>query len=135
MIKPINYSLLICLFLLFYSCRDRPHDFDFKVVNNTNYKIETMKLGCGEKNSMNISIEPNGLVTFIYHYSGTYFNFTEPLLCHTITKYSDTTTSYKNTIGGVISFHALSKNNLNIINIELDPDPFHPSNIFSVSLQ
>lgn len=132
-----SFSILLILSFtlqLFISSCTRKRDYDFLVINNTKYEINTLKIGCGSKDSKEISIEPNSEKKITYHNSGTYFDFTEPMLCLTVLKYSDTLKTYENTYGGVTSIKDLKKKKTNVMTIEIDPNPLYPTDIFDIKV-
>ena len=59
--------------------------------------------------------------------------FTEPLLCITVTEYSDSTQSHQNSYGGTMSISDLKKNNEFVITYE--PNTLYPSDIFKVAIK
>jgi hypothetical protein len=135
--KSFKILLIVLLILqnLASSCT-RKKDYEFLVKNNTTYEIITLKVGCGTKHSVNISIEPNNEKKFTYHDPGAFFEFTEPMLCHTVTMYSDSINTYENKIGGVASIPALKEKDINLMVIEINPIPDrnNPKNIFKIKV-
>lgn len=131
--NSFNIILLFLLILSISSCT-RKRNYEFLIKNNTNYNINTLKLGCGQEDSKEISIEPNGEKEITYFNRGTFFDFTDPLLCITISKYSDTITTYENSEGGVTSIKDLKKKESNILTIEIDPNPNSQTNIFDIKV-
>jgi len=107
--------ILVCIFMI--SC-SKEHDYEFIVSNKTSYKINSFKI-----DNIEIAIEPNATSEMItWHFDGTNFNFTEPLLSLYITEYSDSLNVLKNNIGQLTSIIDLNKKNVNKIEISLRND-------------
>jgi hypothetical protein len=128
-IQPLG----IIIFLSFIMCScSRQHDYKFIAYNSTDYKIEILKIGSGE-NRIEISVDPNDSTElFTYHFAGTYFNFTEPLLYLFISEYSDSSRVYINKYGQVASIPDLLKKSINRIDISLEADTLGKEYIFDI---
>jgi hypothetical protein len=123
-------TTIICvgLFLL-PSCKGK--EYKFVVSNKTNYRIDNIKIGCGD-GATQISVDPNASSQTITLRIKRGIGFTEPVLCAGVTDYSDNSGSYKHTTGSTISISNLSKKSTNIIEITLRDNPSPPNDIFSV---
>lgn len=107
--------LCILISVILISC-SMERDYEFKVYNKTNYKINSFKI----EEDVEIAIEPNDSSEIItWHHDGTYFNFTEPLVALFIAEYSDSLNVFKNSIGQVFSIPDLNKKDVNRIEITL----------------
>lgn len=123
-------SLLIILAALFFSCK-KDVNFSFVFKNSTGYKIDNIEFSCAvDKKS--ITISPNSTsenFTLKYRKKIGRF-FTEPLLCVTVLRYSDSLKTYENTIGQTFSIKKLSETNEFVI--ELNTDSSGSSGIFKI---
>jgi len=109
-------------FFVFFSC-SRKHDYRFNIYNKTNYKIITFELGEG-KELTKITIAPNSSEEdVIYHFGGTYINFSEPLVGLIVYEYADSSKQYSNSFGRVASISKLYKKTSNRIEIVLSNTP------------
>ena len=112
-----------------------PRNYQFIATNNTSYMIDSIQFGC-VKNSIKISVAPHCVTdTLTYYFSGTIFNFTEPLLCLTVLNHSDSIRSYTSSYGGVIAIKNLKKRSVNNFIISLDTNLLYNPNIFNIKLE
>lgn len=125
-------SLGSVLLTMLISCK-KETQYKFIVTNNTSYRIDNIQFNCSVEETQ-ISIEPNKSSSpFIINYKkkvGRFF--TEPVLCVTITKYSDITTSYDNTFGSAFSISDFSQKATNSFQINLATNP-NPPDIFEIT--
>jgi hypothetical protein len=108
--------------------------YDCTLINETNYRIDKIEFTCAV-DQRTISVPPMGTSEkFELRYvrnAGRFFD--EPLLCLTISEYSDSTQTYQNSIGSTMSISDLEKNNEFVIKYE--PNTMYPSDIFKVTLK
>ena len=109
--------------------------YEFTVINTTDYKIDTLKIGCGLEGKKKISVNPNDTTEQFEIRFRYLIPLTEPLLCLTVTNYSDSTGNYENTYGGVISESSLTGIRSNILKIKLDKYSMYDGDIFLIKLQ
>lgn len=128
-------KIFISIFLLtsivvLTSCFEE-REYEFIVTNNTTYRVDKMTISDTE-----LSIDPNSTlapVTITYKKGVGHF-FTEPLVGMSVRTYSDSTTTYENTYGRVVSLSDLKEILPNIVTLELDPAPFYPTDVFIVKV-
>lgn len=129
-----SLSLILISFAIIFiliSC-SRKRDYEFVVNNKTAYKIISFSIGSGNE-KVQVSLNPyttSDIVT--YHFGGTYFNFTEPLLGLGVDEYSDSINTYKNDIGRVTSIPELNKKSKNNIEISLKSTGSSNNDIFEI---
>ncbi|WKK77806.2 hypothetical protein QYS49_12370 [Marivirga salinae] len=120
--------LLISVWVLI-SCT-RKNEYEFQVINQTDYNLDRFALGNGN-DKINMELSPHDTSNIIiYDFAGTYFNFTEPMLYLAVVEYSDSSKTYSNDIGHMTSIPDLSRNNLNIIEINLADTAKYENDIF-----
>lgn len=125
--------VFICVGLLFFSCTDEII-YDCTINNTTKYKIDKIEFSCAIDEKI-VSVSPNSVsdkFQLTYIKSGGRF-FSEPLVCVTITEYSDSTKTYQNLIGRTISISDMSVNTEFII--EYEQSTLYPTDIFKVSIK
>jgi hypothetical protein len=129
--KIMFATIITCLTFLLCSCK-KEITYDCTLINETKYRINKIEFSCAV-DKKTVSILPFGTsYKFELRYvksSGRFFS--EPLLCITVTEYSDSTQTYQNSIGHTMSISALQKTNKLVIKYE--PSPFYPSDIFKVT--
>ncbi len=117
-----------------FSC-SKEIDYNFQVKNQTKYHLNEVSFDwCNGDNK--ISINPNsltGLFTLTYKTSGAN-TLGHGSLCITVLSYSDTISTYQNTIGIAIEKSKLNKKTPNVILISEKTTPSN-SNIFSIELE
>jgi hypothetical protein len=116
-----------------FSACQKEINYECSVTNNTSYRIDKMEFSCAADN-YTLSVEPNSSsphFNLVYRRRAGRF-FTEPLLCVTITGYSDSTAHYQNTYGQTFSIRELSKSTSSF-HIKYEPNPLRSTDIFKVS--
>jgi len=124
-------TIIACITFLLCSCK-KEITYDCTIINETNYRIDKIEFSCAvDKRSVSIpSFGTSEKFELRYVKSAGRF-FSEPLLCITVTEYSDSTQTYQNSIGQTMSISDLKKNNEFIIKYE--PSTLYPSDIFKVT--
>lgn len=132
MTKKIKFvTIITCLTFLLCSC-EKEITFDCTLINETKYRINKIEFSCSI-DKKTVSIPPFGKSEkFELRYEKSVGRFfAEPLLCITVTEYSDSTQTYQNSIGRTMAISNLKKNNEFII--EYEPSTLYPSSIFKVT--
>lgn len=128
----INISLLLLLAFFFSSCF-RERGYRLQVANKTDYHINKMTFKADEQTVL--SVNPNSISEeFIISIKLSTFSLSEPLLSVRINEYSDTSTTYENKIGQVISIEKLNKKDVNNVSIELKPNSLNEEYQFIIFL-
>jgi hypothetical protein len=131
----MRISKLICLLALMTllaTCKKR-NEYIFVVINPTNYRIDNIDFTCAV-DKFHLSVEPNSTSSEFILRKDALGIFSEPLICMTITDYSDST-KYKNGTGNTISFKGLSHKKVNTIRLSQITNTLYPSDIFSISIE
>lgn len=133
----IRIIYLLSFFLLtigLISC-SRERIFEIKIVNETNYNLDTVSVGSG-KDATQIAVglnQTSGSFELAFTPKAGNF-FSESLLSVTVRTYSDSTTTFENTVGGIVAMSKFHEGRTNFIYIKLAPP--HPNAItpFSVTV-
>lgn len=129
-----NESRLIFIFsciLLFCSCK-KEITYECTLINETHYRIEKLEFSCAVDNKTVLIMPRKASEKFELRYvkrAGMFVS--EPLLCITVTEYSDSLKSYQNSIGQTFSISDLQKNNEFIVTYK--PSTLYPNHIFEVT--
>ncbi len=107
--------------------------YNLTLINTTGYNIDSLKIGCG-KQSSNATILPFDTTETLKIPFNYLFAFTEPLMCMTVTSYSDSTGKFIHTSGNVISESDLKKGENNLISIKLKDNQDKKTDIFEIKL-
>ncbi|MFY7708490.1 MAG: hypothetical protein ACOVQ5_10440 [Flavobacteriales bacterium] len=125
--KQSFYIGLISIIILTSSCRQK-EDYEFKIVNNTDYKIDILEFNDdefeigprGESNSFSRNLVHNCIC------------FTNPQTSIGVKKFSDGQNTYEHSLGfSVVTAKFKSKN---IIEINLTSDPEFPTAVFDINI-
>ncbi len=128
----INISLPLFLAFFFSSCF-REREYRLQVTNKTDYQINKMTFNANEQTV--ISVNPDSKSEeFIISIKSAFFSLSEPFLGVRINEYSDTSTTYENKFGQVISIEKLNKKDINNVSIELKPNPLNKEYPFLIFL-
>ena len=114
------YKFIFIFLLFFYmiicSC-SRKRDYKFIVYNKTDYNINSLIIGSGnDMIKFKVAAHDTSEIV-VWHFGGTYFNFTEPLVSINVSEYADSIQTYKNINGSLASIIDLKKKTTNIIEI------------------
>ncbi|MDD3738892.1 MAG: hypothetical protein PHP31_06330 [Lentimicrobiaceae bacterium] len=125
--------VFICMGQLFFSCTDEVI-YNCTIDNTTEYRIDKIEFSCSINEKI-ISVPPNSVSNkFQLTYTKNVGRFfVEPVVCVTITEYSDSTKTYKNTIGNVISISDMPVNTEFVV--EYEQNTLYPTNIFKVTIR
>lgn len=126
----ITTFVTVSLIFMLTSC-NKETTYSCKLINETSYHIKEIKFTCAV-DEKSVSVTPLGTSDkFELRYvKNTGRFFSEPLVCITVTEYSDSTQTYQNSIGRTMAVSKLEKNNELIITYE--PNTFNPTDIFKV---
>jgi hypothetical protein len=126
MISIVLFGLLSC---------SKEMEYSFQVKNRTNYRLDKVSFDwCNQDNKITINTNSStDIFTLAYKTSGANI-FATGSLCITVLSYSDTISTYENTIGISIERNKLNKKNPNVIIISEKTSPSN-SNIFSIELE
>ena len=125
----ILLSFLLIGLIVLSSCSHKVN-YEFMVKNETNYTINTFRIGMGNEKII-ISMKPqDSLDNVICKFKEPYFNAAEPLLSLSISKFSDSIKVYENEIGHITSVSDLIKDEINTIKITLQEDVSNTTDIF-----
>ncbi|MCC9165401.1 hypothetical protein [Pontibacter harenae] len=109
-------------------------EFELVIENNTAYVLDSVQFSCAVNKQFQ-SVDSNSSTgPFFIKYKAPFLSLSEPLLCLSILKYSDTQTSYKNTYGRTFSINDLSRRKTNYLKVEVNPSPHYPTNIFDMTV-
>jgi hypothetical protein len=113
------------------SC-SRERIYEIKIVNETDYYLNKVSVG---KDTMQIAVGPNQTsgpfeIAFTPNAAGL---FSQPLLGVTVLTYSDSTTTFENSVGEVIAMNKLHEGRTNFIYIKLAPPHPNVINPFSIT--
>jgi hypothetical protein len=130
-------AVLLIVFIIslgLISCSKERH-YEFIVRNETAYHLNNIKFGCGE-NATEVATGANSSSTpFSITFKKSIASlFAEPLLCITVRSYSDSTKTFENTRGQVVSERSLKEGTTNYVVIELDSLPVG-KDIFSMRIE
>ena len=128
LIKCLTFLSLI----LFTFCKGK--EYKFVVINNTNYTINNIKIGCGSE-AKQISVNANSTSEEFILRIKKGIGVTEPILCAGVTQYSDTNGLHNHQTGSTISLSSLSKKKINALEISKRATTNYPSDVFQVNLQ
>jgi len=116
--------LVIILIISFVisSC-SKEVEYETKIINNTNYHLNNIELGCAA-NIKNIEVKPNSTSETLIIPFDKGLALSEPLLCTTVLTFSDVNKTYENTtgLGNINSMSDFKENEINFIKINLDPN-------------
>jgi len=130
--KIILIALLLSVTIT--SC-SKEREYEFIIENDTDYVLEIVRFSCAvnkhsQKVDSNSSTGP-----FIIEYKAPFLPLSEPLLCLTILRYSDSKNSYENTNGRTFSISGLSRRRINYLKVGINPSPHNSTNIFDMKIQ
>jgi len=131
--RMVKLIFSTALFVLFISGCAINRTYNVSLINSTEYRIDNLQIGCG-KHISNASISPfdtteNLKIPFNYLVA-----FTEPLMCMTITNYSDSLEKFIHSSGNVIAESDLKKRDNNFVLIKLKDNQEKKTEIFEIKL-
>jgi hypothetical protein len=130
--KLLIVAIITYFMILVCSCR-KETTYNLTLINETNYQIDKIEFSCAVDDK-SVSVPSFGSSKkFELRYEKEVCGncFSEPLLCISVTAYSDSTQIYQNEIGSTMSMSDLKKNNEFIIRHE--PNSLNPTDIFTVT--
>jgi hypothetical protein len=134
MLYAMKGTPLLILLVIVFSC-SKEQDFNITLSNGTPFNITEIRVGSGD-NTIFESVDSFKSSMFEINKSKT-INVTEPLLSITVTKYSNSDTSFTNSSGGgLISYNKLDKNSTNqiVINVDSSLSFNDPTTILRITL-
>ncbi len=108
------YLTIFSIFLI--SCNKT---YNFRFVNKTPFDLDSLTLGCAMENKI-LSIKSNSTINDFSAKSNYKLGGlgSQPLLCISVFKYSDSLKKYTQSIGSVIGINELSSKKINIITFD-----------------
>lgn len=120
--------------MLLSSCKkDEGIQYEFIVTNLTNYRLDQIKLGCGDRPTY--TVEANSVSgSFFIKYNAPVLPLTQPLLCVGILEYSDSLSSHENPYGRTFPYNDLKEKEVNNVKVEINPSPRDSFDVFIISV-
>lgn len=135
----INFFFLVLVVLLISCSKEKTKYFETIIINNTDYHINNITLDCSVEKVQKQIDSMDRTHSFILTYKEKKSFFLDaladsPMICSCVTSYSDTLTTFENSIGQTYPLNAFKEGQLNYIKIDLDPAPYHPTNKFIITV-
>ena len=94
------------------SC-SKEREYKFIIENDTDYVLKSVQFSCAVNKETQRVNSNSSTAPFIIIYKAPFLPFSEPFLCLTIMKYSDSQNSYENTNGCTFLISDLSRRKIN----------------------
>jgi hypothetical protein len=133
-LKAISSILILSLLLISISCGVEDTNYKFKLINETNYHLNEIKLDCSQGDPLVIEVGPNKSLEFNFmHKTRKNQLFVEPQVCINLQTYSDTLKTYEYHYGISVPVHYLKKNETNLIKIKLRDPVYDSARVFDIT--
>ncbi len=132
----IRFILVLLILSTLSSCSFDTISYHFIVKNETEYFLSNIKFDwCNSDN--NFQLYPYAQTDkFVLEYQTSLGNIVaNGSICTTVTEYSDSISTYTNTIGIAIDRLRLSENEVNVIHIVISSEPHSKTDIFDFVLE
>jgi hypothetical protein len=121
--NPLVSVITLAILTILSSCGSKI-DYEVRFVNTTSYNLDSLRVGVIDDTILTIGPHSRSGSFTVSRIDNFASYFSQPLLSLAVLAYSDSTSIYKNRMGGVFAFEALEEKKLNTIFVLLDTNSY-----------